>query len=244
VLAGFAAKHGIAYPLLSDQGSQAIRALGLFNEHVYAHHAVYGIPPQEHHWGVPYPGSFLLDKQGYVMQKRFEQSYRERETGAGLLEQGFGIKSTIHGAEARAQTEGVEIRAYLDAPTYRFFQRLWLTVELTIAPGLHLYGQPVPAGLVPLAIEVAPITGVVVGTSRLPPPQPYHVAGLDENLFVYEGQVTVSVPLTFVQEGEEQTVHVTIRHQACTATDCLGPSTMTLSLAVQVADLIERPRRR
>ena len=29
VLAGFAAQHGIAYPLLADAGSKAIRALGL-----------------------------------------------------------------------------------------------------------------------------------------------------------------------------------------------------------------------
>jgi DsbC/DsbD-like thiol-disulfide interchange protein len=244
VLAGFAAKHGIAYPLLSDEWSQAIRALGLFNEHVYEHHAVYGIPQQEHHWGVPYPGSFLLDEQGYVMQKRFEQSYRERETGVGMLEQGFGIKSAVHGAEARAHTEGVEIRAYLDSTTYRFFQRLWLTVELTIAPGLHVYGQPIPAGFMPLVIEVTPITGVVVGTPRLPSPHPSHLDGLDEDLFVYEGQVTVSVPLTFIQEGDEQTVHVTIRHQACTATGCLRPSGITLSLSVRAADLIERPRRR
>jgi hypothetical protein len=244
VLAGFAAQHGIAYSLLSDAGSKVIRALGLFNEHVYAHHAVYGIPQQDHHWGVPYPGSFLLDEQGYVVQKRFAQSYRERETGVGMLEQGFGIKSAVHGAEARAQTEGVEICAYLDSSTYRFFQRLWLTVELTIAPGLHVYGQPIPAGFMPLAIEVTPISGVVVGTSRFPPPHPYKLDGLDEDLFVYEGQVTVSVPLTFIQEGDEQTVHVTIRHQACSATDCLRPSAITLSLSVQEADLIERPRRR
>jgi hypothetical protein len=244
VLAGFAAKHSIEYPLLSDEGSKAIRALGLFNEHVYAHHAVYGIPQQAHHWGVPYPGSFLLDEQGCVMQKRFEQSYRERETGVGVLEQGFGIKSVVHGAEARTHTEGVEIHAYLDSATYRFFQRLWLTVELTIAPGLHVYGQPVPESFIPLATEVAPIAGVVVGTPRFPPPHPYHSAGLDDDLFVYQGKVTVSVPLTFTQEGEEQTVHVTIRHQACSATDCLRPSTITLSLSVQAADLIERPRRR
>ena len=244
VLAGFAAKHGIEYPLLADAGSKAIRALGLFNEHVYAHHAVYGIPQQDHHWGVPYPGSFLLDEQGRVMQKRFAQSYRERETGVGMLEQGFGIKSAVHGAEARAHTEGVEIGAYLDSTTYRFFQRLWLTVELTIAPGLHVYGQPGPAGCRPLAIEVPPMAGIVVGTPRFPPPHPYHGDGLEGDLFVYEGKVAVSVPLTFTQEGDDQTVHVTIRHQACSTTDCLRPSTMTLSLSVQAADLIARPRRR
>jgi hypothetical protein len=244
VLAGFAAKHGIKYSLLADQGSKAIRALGLFNEHVYAHHAVYGIPQQDHHWGVPYPGSFLLDEQGCVMQKRFAQSYRERETGVGMLEQGFGIKSAIHGAEALAQTEGVEIYAYLDSTTYRFFQHLWLTVELTITPGLHVYGQPSPAGCMPLTIEVTSIARVVIGMPRFPPPRPYHLDGLDEDFFVYEGKVTVSVPLTFTQEGDEQTVYVTIRHQACSATDCLRPSTMTLSLSVQAMDLIERPRRR
>jgi hypothetical protein len=244
VLAGFAAKHGIEYPLLSDEGSRVIRALGLFNEHVYAHHAVYGIPQQERHWGVPYPGSFLLDEQGGVMQKRFEQSYRERETGVGVLEQGFGIKSAVHGAEARVHTEGIEIYAYLDSAMYRFFQRLWLTVEITIPPGLHVYGQPSPEGCMPLAIEVTPMAGVVIGTPKFPPPHPYHLDGLDDDLFVYEGRVTASMPLTFTQEGDEQTVHVTIRHQACSATDCLRPSTITLSLSVQAADLIERPRRR
>src|SRR5262249_16936327 len=118
------------------------------------------------------------------------------------------------------------------------------TVEITIVPGLHVYGQPIPAGFVPLAIEVAPIAGVVVGTPGFPPPHPYKLDVLDEDLCVYEGKVTVSVPLTFKQEGDEQTVHVTIRHQAGSATDCLRPSTMTLSLSVQGADLIERPRRR
>jgi len=244
VLAEFAAKHGIEYPLLADAGSKAIRALGLFNEHVYAHHAVYGIPHQDHHWGVPYPGSFLLDEQGCVMQKRFEQSYRERETGVGMLEQGCGITSAVHGAEARAHTAGVALGASLDATTYRFFQRLWLTVALTIAPGLPGYGQPSPAGCMPLAIAVTPMAGIEVGTPRVPPPHPSPGDGLEGDLFVYEGKVAVSVPLTFTQEGDEQTVHVTIRHQAGRATDGLRPSTMALSLAVPAADRIARPRRR
>jgi hypothetical protein len=91
------------------------------------------------------------------------QSYRERETGVGLLEQGFGLQSTSCGAEVVTQGEGVQVRAALDAPSYRFFQRLWLTVALTIPPGVHLYGQPIPTGYLPLTIEVAPLAGMVVG---------------------------------------------------------------------------------
>ena len=40
-----------------------IRELGLLNENVYEHHVAYGISKRDHHWGVPYPGVFLLDEQ-------------------------------------------------------------------------------------------------------------------------------------------------------------------------------------
>ena len=243
MLHSFADKHGITYTLLSDEGSKVIRQLGLLNEHVYEHHAAYGIPKQDRHWGVPYPGTFLLDEQGRVLQKRFQQSYRERETGVGILEQGFGVESSSHGPEALGQSEGVKVRVRLDSETYRLFQRLWLTVELTIDPGLHLYGRPIPEGFVPLSIAVAPLEGLVVGEPQWPAPHPYAVEGIDEELSVYEGNVAVSLPLSFTQEGDDQTLRITVRYQACSDTDCFLPSTITLQLPVKAADLVERPRR-
>lgn len=245
VLAKFAETHGIRYPLLSDEGSHAIRRLGMFNEHVYEHHAAYGIPKREQHWGVPYPGAFLLDEQGRVMQKRFQQSYRERETGVAILEHGFGGESSLPKAEAQVQTEEVTVRATLDSDTYRWFQRLWLTVELTIAPGLHVYGRPIPSGYIPLSVEVAPIAGLEVGAPEFPLPRPYRIEGLDEEFVVYEKTVTVTLPLTFTrQEGEDQTLQVTVRCQACSATDCLAPRIVQLQIPVRVADLTEWPRRK
>jgi Disulphide bond corrector protein DsbC/AhpC/TSA family len=243
VLRGFAEKHGITYTLLSDEGSKVIRELGLLNDHVYEHHAAYGVPKQDRHWGVPYPGAFLLDAQGYVIQKRFQQSYRERETGVGIFEQGFGGDGSIRGPEAVGQSEGVKVRAHLDSATYRFFQRLWLTVELLIDPGLHVYGRPLPEGYIPLSIAVAPLEGLIVGEPRWPAPHPYRVEGLDEEFSVYEGNVAVSLPLTFTQEGDDRTLHVTVRYQACSDTDCFLPSTITLQMPVKAADLVERPRR-
>ena len=132
VLATFTAKQHITYTLLSDEGSTVIRALGLLNERVFEHHAAYGVPKRDQHWGVPYPGVFLLDEQGYVRQKRFQQSYRERETGVALLEQGFGLPSTVHGPPVHAQAQGVQVTARLDSPTYRAFQRLWLRLDISI----------------------------------------------------------------------------------------------------------------
>lgn len=244
VLHGFADTHGITYSLLSDEGSQVMRDLGVLNEHVYEQHAAYGIPKQDRHWGVPYPGVFLLDEHGRVLHKRFQQSYRERETGVGLLEQGFGLQSSRRGPEAVAHTEGVTVRASLDAESYRFFQRLWLTVELTIAPGLHVYGQPLPAGYIPLCIAVAPIDGMVVGEPTWPAPQRYRVKGLDEEFFVYESQVKGALPVTLTEEGGDQTLQVTVRYQACSDTDCFVPRTVRVELPVKAAGHVERPRRK
>ncbi len=234
VLHAFAEKHGITYPLLSDEGSVVIRRLGLLNSHLAEQHAAYGVGARPEHEGVPYPGSFLLDEQGIVIEKRFEQSYRERETGAALLEQGFGRRSSTHGAEAAGGTDAVRVRAWLDSPTYRFFQRLWLTVELAVAPGLHLYGYPIPEGYIPVSVDIAPLEGVQLGGPTWPLPRPFRVEGLDEAFFVYEGTIRVSVPVTFTtRDAGDQTLRVTVRAQACSATECLPPHSVTLDLPVR-----------
>jgi hypothetical protein len=49
------------------------------------------------------------------------------------------------------------VRAWLDSATYSLFQRLHLTVELAIAPGLHVYASPVPEGYTSLSVEIAPM---------------------------------------------------------------------------------------
>jgi DsbC/DsbD-like thiol-disulfide interchange protein len=146
-------------------------------------------------------------------------------------------------AEAHARSDGVELRATLASDTYRSSQQLWLTVELTIEPGLHIYGQPIPEGYIPLSIAVAPLDGLVVGAPEWPAAHPYRVEGLEEELFVYEGKVAVSLPLAFTQAEGDQTLQVTVRYQACSDTDCFLPSTSRLALPVKAVDLGDRPRR-
>jgi len=238
-LAAFAGKYGITYPLLSDEGSRVIRELGLLNEHIYEQHAVYGVKPQERHMGTPYPGVFLLDEQGVVTEKRFHQSYRERETGAGLLEDAFGAATTVHGTEVRAASEGVGVRVWLDSDSYRYFQRLYVTVELNVAEGLHVYGSPIPEGFIPLSVGVAPLEGVQAGTASMPPPHPFQVAGMDEHFFVYEGRVLVTLPVTFTKrDAGDLVLPINVRYQACSANDCLMPVSTSFELSVKAEALV------
>jgi peroxiredoxin len=230
----FAEKNGITYPLLSDEGSRVIRQLGLLNERVYEQHAAYGVKPQDRHMGTPYPGSFLLDENGIIVEKRFYQSYRERETGAGVLVDGFHGESSIHDSEVRGGSEGVSVRAWLDSGTYRYFQRLLLSVELQIEPGLHVYGSPIPDGYIPLSIEIAADDGIVAGAVDLPEPHEFRIEGLDEQFVAYEGRVLLTLPVTFAKrDAGDQLLSVTVRYQACSTTDCLMPASVSLELPVK-----------
>ena len=241
VLAAFAEKYGIQYPLLADEGSIVIRELGLLNQRVAEHHAFYGVPMRDDVYGVPYPGSFILDERGIVVERRFADSYRVRETAVGVLEAVFGGASAVHGAEARAAGDGILARAYLDSPTYRMMQRLRLTVDLQIEAGLHVYGTPIPDGYVPLSIEIQPVEGLEVGPLEAPPASPFTVAGLDEPFVAYEGTVRVTVPLTFTVATDDLTIEAIVRYQACSATECLLPEALRFHLPLEKLAHVERP---
>ncbi|HET9319339.1 MAG TPA: protein-disulfide reductase DsbD domain-containing protein [Bryobacteraceae bacterium] len=179
---------------------------------------------------------FLLDERGVITEKRFQQSYRERETGAGLLLDGFHASATVHASEVRAGSEGVTVRAWLDSDSYRYFQRQYLTVELDIAPGLHAYGLPIPDGFVPLAINVEPSEAFETGTAVLPEPAPFRIEGLDEQFYVHEGKVRVTIPVTFTKrDAGDLTLSVHVAYQVCSATDCLMPVSLTLEVPVTAA---------
>ena len=57
VLEHFAGRVGIDYPLLSDPGSEVIRAFGILNDTV---------PADNRNYGIPFPGYYVVDENGVV----------------------------------------------------------------------------------------------------------------------------------------------------------------------------------
>jgi len=76
VLAEFASRRGITFPLLSDTGSAVIRQYGLLNTTVATTNTTYGIP---------FPGTFIVDGKGVVTSRYFERAYQERDTITSVL---------------------------------------------------------------------------------------------------------------------------------------------------------------
>lgn len=241
-LAAFADTHAIAFPLLSDVGSHAMRGLGLLNERVGEDHAVYGIPASPRHIGLPYPGTFVLDEAGVIVQKRFHESYRVRDTGAGLLTRTLGMPEAGSEVAGDGDAEAVRLRAWIDSPTYVWYQRLHLHVEIVTGPAWHVYGRPVLNGLVPVTVEVGPIDGMEIGAIEWPAPHALRLAGMDEAVRVYDGRLHLAVPLTFTGAPGAGThrIAVTVGYQACSESACLAPATTRIEIKLSEAPLVGR----
>ena len=74
VLARFAERRKIAFPLLSDPDSKTISAYGLLNQEAKGKAA-----------GIPYPGTMVLDRDGVIRAKLFLEGYKERSTPEDLI---------------------------------------------------------------------------------------------------------------------------------------------------------------
>ena len=77
VLAEFSRRRGITFPLLSDAGSATIKAYGLLNTTV--------APTNTTQYGIPFPGTFFLDRRGTVTSRVFETAYQERDTTSSMM---------------------------------------------------------------------------------------------------------------------------------------------------------------
>ncbi len=240
VLAAFAEKRGIMFPLLSDEGSHAIRSLGLLNQHVAEQHAFYGVTVRKEHFGVPYPGTFVLDEHGIITARHFEQSYRVRPTAALFLESALGSPGDDHPTTTTHADGAVIIRAWADTSTYRPYQQQRLHVQLDLPAGTHVFAAPAPDGYAALRVDIDPLDGLIVSTPEIPTPtQRLPVPGVEEDeLMVYCESPRVTLPLLLTKNLGPTTLQVRITYQSCSETVCYPPRTARLAVTLEGLDLI------
>ena len=241
VLAAFAEKRGISYPLLSDEGSHTIRALELLNEeHLVQQHAFYGIQTREEQLGVAYPGTFVLNAEGAISDKYFEQSYRVRPTARIFADYAHGksTSASIPADAASASGRGLEVRVWTDARTYRPYQQVRLHVHLLVPPDMHVFASPVAEGFTPLSLQIESLDGLEVGQPRLPAPRRLWLEGLEDQFLAYEGSIGGMFPLRFTRNLGPSALILHVRYQACTPALCFPPSTLRVTVPLEGLDLI------
>ncbi len=224
VLADFAAKHDIDYPLLSDADSSVIRSFGIMNQLV---------EPEEgrsmNWYGIPYPGTYYLGPDGIVADKDFHQHHARRASGAAVLARALGKEievvtetvtvaptadaaakdGTAADGEANvgvgavgveADANEVRIGVGLADPALQLELITQMVVEVDIPDGKHVYASGAPEAFTPFSIEVSG-DGIRVGEAEWPPAVPLTMRDLDLTCPTYEGRLRVTIPITITSQA-------------------------------------------
>ena len=87
VLKTFADKEKISFPLLSDPESETIVSYAIKNKEMVG--KKFGKIDLD---GIPYPGTFLVDKDGVIRAKLFVRGYTERHSVDELVKAAESLK--------------------------------------------------------------------------------------------------------------------------------------------------------
>lgn len=233
VLAEFAARRRIKFPLLSDTGSATIKAYGILNTTV---------PASDPLFGYPFPGTFFLNRKGVVTSRAFEQAYQERSTVSSLVARQGG---RVNAPATRVSAPHLDITTYttdqLAAPGTKF------SVVLDITPGtrIHVYAPGVQ-GYRPIGLRVAAQPGLVVGRTHFPASEIYVFKPLNERVPVFQRpfRIVQDVMLERSREAEAAlrttptiTIAATLDYQACDDKVCFNPQSIPLSWTIGVRPL-------
>ena len=226
----FAGRRNIGFPLLSDQESRVIRAFGIFNE---------SVPEGNTARGVPHPGLFVVDADGVVTARYFEDDYRERFTVAAILKQHFGEASGV--TAFHAETEHLKLNVTLSAESASVGQRIGVELAIDMKPGLHVYAPGAPEDYIPVKWDVMESRAWKVHPAEFRQPERLRLAGevvpVFQKQFRIRRDVTIgpdSRNVTAAAPSGELTIASTFRYQACDETKCFPPQTVATQWKLRV----------
>ena len=264
VLADFSRRRDITFPLLSDDDSSVITAFGILNTvaaegvgpnkddpdvvaDVAKYVSVFGANPMI--VGTPFPGTFMLDANGRVTSRFFEEFYRERNTTANvMLKLGAGLSPI---AAIEGTTAHLKLTAYPSDPSVTIGTRFSIAVEIEPNPDIHVYAPGADQmGYRVIGLTMAPVPHVRFEPVEFPASEIYHFEPLDERVPVYQQpfmllQEAVVSGAAEVEEAlaelDALTLTGTLDYQACNDELCFDPVSVPLSFTLEL-DLLDRQR--
>ena len=122
---------GFRYPLLADSDSKIIREFGIFNRKV----------PRKHSWyGICYPGTFIVDQNGVVQSKFFEDHHMQRITAETILVKKYGADGV---KRMEAKTDHLTLSASVSQKVVRPGNRFSVIIDVDLKKAMHVYAPDV-----------------------------------------------------------------------------------------------------
>jgi len=234
ILADFSKRRGIAFPLLSDPGSATIKRYGILNT---------TIPEtNQQSYGIPFPGTFMLNTQGVVTSRFFEQAYQERTTVGSIMAR---LGNSVDVPATKISSPQIEITSFATDLTVAPGTHFSLVLDLRPAAGVHVYAPGV-TGYKPVSLSISAPGGVIVERLLYPKSEDYHFKPLNEHVQVYQRpfRLVQDVVIDASPQGQAAlkdqttaTITGTLNYQACNDTLCFAPQSVPLTWTVALRQL-------
>ena len=211
-LRDFGDAHNITYTLLSDPASEVIHSFGILNTL---------IDEDDHPWyGIPYPGTYLIDSDGTITDKFFDSNLAVRAGPEQLLRALRGETALDAAPVAAERPEEVTMNLFLDGDSLTRTVQRDLVIQFNVPDGRHVYAEPAPEGSVAVDVEMDANDGIVQRPLLRPDSDSHTLAGTSETFPVHHGRFELRLPLTVNgslagDDTESLTVSGTVRWQVC-----------------------------
>ena len=234
VLADFATRRHITFPLLSDAGSVLIKRYGILNTTVPE--------SNQQSYGIPFPGTFMVNPQGVVTSRFFEQAYQERSSVGSVLAR---LGNNIDVPATTISSPQIEITSFATDQTVAPGTHFSLVLDIKPAARVHVYAPSV-TGYKPIALTIQPRPGLLVSAAQYPEAEDYFFKPLNEHVPVFQQpfRIVQDVAIDASAPGQAAlkdtsvlTISGTLSYQACDDKLCFTPRSVPLSWTVNLLQL-------
>ena len=262
ILQAFSQQHGITFPLLSDVGSATIKRYGILNTVAEEGLGPKGNDPDvmarvklyvsanganERQRGIPFPGTFIVDRSGRVKARFFEDSYTVRDTVSSirvrLNEGGSSVAAT------RVQSAQLEVVTYPSDSSVAPGNRFSIVAQVMPHNGVHVYA-PGAGNYKVINLKVLPAQYIRALAPVYPPSEVYFFKPLNERVPTYQKAFTITQDVvldgsaaarTALAKQAAMTIGGALSYQACDDRLCYDPVTLPLSWSVNLKPIVTQP---
>jgi hypothetical protein len=228
-LADFSTRRGIAFPLLSDTGSATIKRYGIFNTTV--------VDTANFTYGIPFPGTFIVDKNGLVTSRVFEAAYQERDTISSVM---VRLGGKIDAPATKVAASHLQLTTYATDQVVAPGTHFSLVLDVAPERNVHVYAPGV-SDYRPIALTVQPQPGLLIRGALYPKAEDYFFKPLNEHVAVYQQPFRVVQDLAIdassqaaaaLKDRISLTISATLAYQACDDKVCFVPQSLPLSWTI------------
>ena len=223
ILKSFADRMGgFRYSTLADPDSEIIEAYGIRNPNP---------EPGSRTDGMAFPGAYIVNTDGVVQAKFFNDSHRIRQSAETILMKTFGADG---GRRTEVQLPQFNFAAYASQDELRPGVTVVLVADIELPERMHLYAPG--SDYTAIDLSIVETEHVLMGDLVLPDPETLYLEPIDESVPVYHGKAQIKRDITLAPayRGETIAVDAILAYQTCDDEICFPPADFEFTMHFDV----------